>query len=132
MTPNSSRYKRNFYIWVSEQVHSLAKHRVECLNWEYLAQELVLVRSNQKNEIKSQLVILLAYLLKGPSPSSHHSIGSFTAITHQRDDLQDVLKENATLCQYDFPYTIEKVLDSEFICNSTLDFESVIGKGDNL
>ncbi|AFY59967.1 protein of unknown function DUF29 [Synechococcus sp. PCC 6312] len=129
---NSSEYKQNFYTWVSKQAHALASHGIECSNWKYPAQRLVSVEISQKNEIKSWLVTLLAHLLKWQSPSGHRSVGSLTALAYQRDDLQYVLKENESLRQYDFPYMIEKVLDSDFLCNSTLGFESIIGKGNNL
>jgi hypothetical protein len=119
-----------------------------------LAQELVI---SEKNEIKSRLVVLLTHLLKWQYQLSKRLISWFTTIANQRDDLQDLLNENPGLRRFvpallvkayrnarreaaaetglgikifpdDCAYGIEQVLDTMFICDTTVDFEWTINR----
>jgi hypothetical protein len=110
---------------------------------------------SEKNELKNRLIILLTHLLKWQYQSSKRSIGWFTTIANQRDDLQDLLNEKPSLKQYvpDIlpksyrnarrevsaetglvlstfseicPYDIQEILNPEFLCNTTDDFERAI------
>lgn len=108
-----------------------------------------------KKELKSCLIVLLAHLLKWQYQADKRSISWFTTIANQGDDLQDLLEENPSLRQYvpdllnkayrnarreaavetgltlvKFPdiclYEIEQILNAEFICDTTKDFEKAI------
>ncbi|MFN5515361.1 MAG: DUF29 domain-containing protein [Cyanobacteriota bacterium] len=159
MALNQSLYEQDFYTWTSEQAQALAQRRVELLDWEHLAQELVFIGASEKNEIKNRLVVLLSHLLKWCYQPSKRSISWFTTIANQRDDLQDLLTENPGLRQFvpgllvrayrnarreaaaetglraetfpeDCSYVIEQVLNAEFICDTSADFEWTVRKGD--
>jgi hypothetical protein len=157
MAFHKSLYDQDFYTWAEEQAEALAHRRVELLDWEHLAQELVFMGISEKNEIKSGLVVLLTHLLKWQYQPNRRSINWFTSVANQRDDLQDLLSENPGLQRFvpdlmtkayrnaqrqaaaetglgiktfpeDFPYEVDQVLDSTFVCDTTMDFEWAISQ----
>jgi hypothetical protein len=153
----SSPYETDFIDWLNQQKLALLNRDVTALDWENLAEELDAMGISEKNELKNRLMILLTHLLKWQYQSSKRSISWFTTIANQRDDLQDLLTEKPSLKQYipdilpkayrnarreasaetglklgSFPETyssnIEDILNPEFLCNTTDDFErAVIG-----
>ena len=155
MKSNQSLYDQDFYTWAEEQAQALTQRKVELLDWEHLAQELVFMGISERNEIKSRLVVLLTHLLKWQYQPSKRSINWFTTIANQRDDLQDLLSENPGLQRFvpdlmtkayrnarrqaaaetglgintfpeDCAYGVEQVLDEMFLCDTTADFEWAI------
>lgn len=155
--PKSPLYETDFMDWLTQQKLALASRDITALDWENLAEELDSMGISEKNELKNRLIILLTQLLKWQYQSSKRSISWFTTIANQRDDLQDLLTEKPSLKQYipdilpkayrnarreasaetglklgSFPETyssnIEEILNPEFLCNTTDDFErAVIG-----
>lgn len=153
----SSLYVTDFPTWLDRQILALKYRNGEILDWDNLAQELTIMGISEKNELKSRLIVLLAHLLKWQYQADKQSISWFTTIANQRDDLQDLLEENPGLRQYvpellikayrnarreaaaetglkleTFPdvysYGIEQILNAEFVCNTTEDFEKAITK----
>ena len=153
----SSLYEQDFLAWLTQQQSALAHRDVTALDWENLAEELDAMGMGEKNELKSRLVILLVHLLKWQHQPTKHSISWFTAIANQRDDLQDLLDEKPSLYQYlpdiltksyrnarreasaetgitltnfdeTCPYNIEEILNHQFLCNTTDDFERAIAQ----
>lgn len=151
----SSLYVTDFLTWLDQQISALKHKNGDILDWDNLAQELTIMGISEKNELKSRLIVLLAHLLKWQYQADKRSISWFTTIANQRDDLQDLLEENPGLRQYvpdllnkayrnarreaaaetglglaNFPdvclYKIEQILNSEFICDTTKDFEKAI------
>ncbi|MTJ07931.1 DUF29 domain-containing protein [Anabaena sp. UHCC 0204] len=148
----SSLYEQDFMAWLTQQKSALASRDVTALDWENLAEELDVMGISEKNELKNRLTVLLTHLLKWQYQSPKRSISWFTTIANQRDDLQDLLNEKPSLKQYipdilpkayrnsrreasaetnfnlsTFPetcaYNIEEILNPEFLCNTTEDFE---------
>ena len=152
----SSLYIADFSTWLNQQVAALKHRNVDNLDWDNLAQELTIMGIREKNELKSRLIVLLTNLLKWQYQSKKRSISWFTTIANQRDDLQDLLSESPGLRQYvpdllnrayrnarreaaaetglglvNFPdacfYEIEQILNAEFLCDTTEDFEKAMG-----
>jgi hypothetical protein len=153
--PKSPLYETDFMDWLTQQKLALASRDITAFDWENLAEELDSMGISEKNELKNRLIILLTHLLKWQYQSSKRSIGWFTTIANQRDDLQDILNEKPSLKQYvpDIlpksyrnarrevsaetglvlstfseicPYDIQEILNPEFLCNTTDDFERAI------
>jgi len=147
----SSLYETDFLAWINQQQLALTSRDVTALDWENLAEELDAMGIREKNELKNRLVVLLAHLLKWQYQSPKRSISWFTTIANQRDDVQDFLAEKPSLQQYipdilakayrnarreasaetglglatfleTCPYSIEEILNPEFLCNTTDDF----------
>ncbi|MBD2666140.1 hypothetical protein B6N60_01824 [Richelia sinica FACHB-800] len=154
----SSLYETDFLAWINQQQLALSSRDITALDWENLAEELDAMGIREKNELKNRLVVLIAHLLKWQHQPAKRSISWFTTIANQRDDLKDLLAEKPSLNQYIpdilskayrnarreasaetglalaiFPetctYNIEEILNHEFLCNTTNDFErSLEGK----
>ena len=151
----SPLYETDFMDWLTQQKLALASQDITALDWENLAEELDSMGISEKNELKNRLIILLTHLLKWQYQSSKRSISWFTTIANQRDDLQDLLNEKPSLKQYipDIshkayrnarreasaetglvlstfseicPYDIQEILNPEFLCNTTDDFEKAM------
>ena len=152
----SSLYVADFSTWLNQQVSALKHRDGDNLDWDNLAQELIVMGISEKNELKSRLVVLLTHLLKWQYQANKRSISWFTTIANQRDDLQDLLSESPGLQPYvpellikayrnarreaaaetglglvNFPdacfYEIEQILNAEFLCDTTEDFEKAMG-----
>ncbi|MBG0742413.1 MAG: hypothetical protein RLZZ29_1672 [Cyanobacteriota bacterium] len=153
--PDSSLYISDFLTWLNHQISALKHRNGDILDWDNLAEELTLMGISEKNELKSRLIALLSHLLKWQYQADKRSVSWFTTIANQRDDLQDLLEENPGLGKYIpdllskayrnarrvaaaetgmelaiFPdvccYKIEQILNPQFICNTTKDFQKAI------
>ena len=153
----SSLYEKDFLAWLTQQQSALTNRNVAALDWENLAEELDAMGIREKNELKNRLVVLLAHLLKWQHQPIKRSVSWFTTIANQRDDLQDLLDEKPSLRQYlpdiltksyrnarreasaetgiplsnfgeTCPYNIEEILNHQFLCNTTDDFERAIDR----
>ncbi|MEH2361342.1 DUF29 domain-containing protein [Nostoc sp.] len=153
----SSLYEQDFLAWLTQQQSALANRDVAALDWDNLAEELDAMGIREKNELKNRLVVLLAHLLKWQHQPTKLSVSWFTTIANQRDDLHDLLDEKPSLRQYlpdiltkayrnarreasaetgitltnfgeNCPYKIEEILNHQFLCNTTDDFERAIDK----
>jgi hypothetical protein len=154
---HSSLYETDFLAWINQQQLALTNRDLTALDWENLVEELDAMGIREKNELKNRLVVLLAHLLKWQYQPTKRSISWFTTIANQRDDLQDLLAEKPSLQQYipdilpkayrnarreasaetglvlatfleACPYSIEEILNPEFLCNTTDDFEKAMNK----
>lgn len=154
---DSSLYETDFFAWIQHQQLALTNRDVKSLDWENLAEEIDAMGIREKNELKNRLVVLLAHLLKWQYQSTKCSISWFTTIANQRDDLRDLLAEKPSLQQYipdilpkayrnarreasaetglglatfleTCPYSIEEILNPEFLCNTTDDFAKAMDR----
>jgi len=55
-------YEQDFYTWTEQQAHALARHQLESLDWEHLADELP---ASQKSRSKKSLAGSLGGSLVG-------------------------------------------------------------------
>jgi len=153
--PKSQLYETDFVGWLNQQKSALVSQDITALDWENLAEELDAMGIREKNELKNRLVVLITHLLKWEYQETKRSISWFTTIANQRDDIQDLLSEKPSLNQYipdilpkayrnarreasaetglllaTFPetcsYNIEEILNPEFLCKTTDDFDRAI------
>jgi hypothetical protein len=150
-----SLYHTDFHTWLSHQHHALTHRDSTALDWDNLAAEINDMGVSERNELKNRLLVLLLHLLKWQYQSPRRSISWFTTIANQRDDLLDLLAASPSLSQYtpellgkayrnarraaaaetglslntfppSCPYPLDQLLDPEFICNTTADFETAL------
>jgi hypothetical protein len=153
----SSLYVTDFLGWLSQQELALKNRDGASLDWENLAEELAEMGISERNELKNRLIVLLVHLLKWQYQPNKRSVSWFTTIANQRDDLQDLLSESPGLRQYIpnilakayrnarreasaetglgltvfeevCPYGINQILNTEFVCDTTEDFEKAMIK----
>lgn len=57
-------YDRDLQLWIEQTIQQLQSHEFEALDIEHLIEELVDLGKSEKNTLRSNLMILLAHLLK--------------------------------------------------------------------
>lgn len=57
-------YDKDFQLWIDETIASLKNRDFDALDIEHLIEELADLGKSEKRELESNLVVLLAYLLK--------------------------------------------------------------------
>lgn len=57
-------YDRDLQLWIEQTIQQLKNHEFESLDIEHLIEELVDLGKSEKNALRSNLMILLAHLLK--------------------------------------------------------------------
>lgn len=57
-------YNRDLQQWIEQTIQQLRNHEFEALDIEHLIEELVDLGKSEKNALRSNLMILLAHLLK--------------------------------------------------------------------
>ena len=57
-------YDRDLQLWIEQTIQQLQSHEFEALDIEHLIEELVDLGKSEKNALRSNLMILLAHLLK--------------------------------------------------------------------
>jgi hypothetical protein len=61
---SNTLYDRDLQLWIEQTIDYLKKREFESLDIEHLIEELVDLGKSEKNTLKSNLMILLAHLLK--------------------------------------------------------------------
>ena len=61
---NLSLYERDYYLWLENTTKLIQQQRFNEIEWDYLLEELGDVGNSEKRALVSNLVILLAHLLK--------------------------------------------------------------------
>jgi hypothetical protein len=94
-------YDRDFYRWTIEQVTVLRNRRFELealgVDWTNIAEELEGLGRSDKRELRSRLSMLLLHLLKWQYQPLHQSTSWRLTIADQRDAIDELLKESASL-----------------------------------
>lgn len=57
-------YDRDLQLWIQQTIQQLQNHEFEALDIEHLIEELVDLGRSERNTLRSNLMILLAHLLK--------------------------------------------------------------------
>lgn len=139
-----SLYKTDFYAWTQKQVELLRHQKWSELDLPNLVEEIESLGKQQQSELRNRLSILINHLLKWEYQSQKRSRSWFSTIRVQRIDIIDLLAENPSLKPYlkeglekayqkgvalaagetnlsertfqkNCPYTIEQILDNQFL-----------------
>lgn len=103
---DASLYERDYHAWLSTQARSLREHRMEEIDASNLAEELADMARSARKAVKSQVVRLMANLLKwsiekdfrerNPSAANRW----LASIRNARDEIRDDLAESPSLTAY--------------------------------
>src|ERR1700684_4714536 len=96
VAPESS-YDRDFYAWANEQVALLRAGKLAQADLEHIAEEIESMGRTEKRELISRLTVLLLHLLKWRFQPEFRSRSWRLSIDGQRLDIEDLLKDNASL-----------------------------------
>jgi len=138
-------YADDFYAWTQQQADALrrqARHDAgNEIDWENLAEEIESLGKRDRREVRSRLALILQHLLKWKYQPERQSRDWRNSIRTQRRDLSYVIEDSPSLRPYqaeilteayadgrrealeetgirmpeDCPWTIEQVLDPDFL-----------------
>ncbi|MBC8120692.1 MAG: DUF29 domain-containing protein [Gemmatimonadaceae bacterium] len=98
--PTQSLYEADFYRWGIEQAALIRARKWEELDIENLAEEIESLGKQQRQEVRSRLVVLIGHLLKWEYQPQKRSQSWFRTIRVQRKELGILMRENPSLQPY--------------------------------
>lgn len=142
--PDPADYERDFSLWIERQVELLREKKFEQLDLEHVIEELNYMAAKVRRELRSRLRMLIMHLLKCEFQPARKSRSWLDTLAEQRDEIRDIIKESPSLEKHiqhyadqayeaacnravlqtglprsSFPaanpYTIDQLLDSEFV-----------------
>ena len=93
----SGLYEKDFYAWTEAQAKFIKEKSFDKLDLTHLAEEIIIMGAKEKSELKNRLAQLLMDLLKWKYQPSRQSRSWSNTIYDQREELQDLLKDNPSL-----------------------------------
>jgi hypothetical protein len=139
-----SLYERDFLLWLENTTKLLKEQRFTELDLENLIEEIEDMGKSQRSALESNLVVILLHLLKWKYQPEKHSNSWKASIREHRRRIRSQFKDSPSLKRYfaeifvecygdarglaadetglelvtfpkDLPFTIEQVLDSDFL-----------------
>ncbi|MBE9224411.1 DUF29 domain-containing protein [Phormidium sp. LEGE 05292] len=139
-----SLYKTDFVAWTEQTVKLINAREFSQVDWEAVVEEIESLGKSDRRELKSRLEVLLQHLLKWQYQSNLRSSSWQNTIDEQRNRILDLLTDSPSLQPYlsevvpesyhrgkkaasnetklpintfpvDCPYSIDEILDSEFL-----------------
>jgi hypothetical protein len=137
-------YETDFALWVAEQIKAMQQGRFEAVDWENVIEELQSLGVSEKRALGSQLRRLIMHLLKWHYQPDKRSRSWEASITSARNEIEQLLELSPSLKTYilqtlskeyqrarreaqcdtglpvgafpaQCPYTLEQLLDSEYM-----------------
>jgi hypothetical protein len=137
-------YEEDFALWSAEQAALIRAGKFERVDLENVAEEIESLGTSDRHQIANRLEVLLTHLLKWERQPEHRSRSGSSTIRSQREAILDLLEESPSLKPYPAtqiakryprardkaaeettiflnnfpetcPYTIEQVLDPDFL-----------------
>lgn len=91
-------YDKDFYAWTQEQVTLIKRNTLDKLDIKHLCEELQLMGTREKSELRNLLRVLLMHLLKWQYKPNYINRKSWQfTIEEQRDELIELLNDNPSL-----------------------------------
>ena len=90
-------YDRDFLAWTQDQADALRRRSSNELDWENLLEEVESLGKQQRNELRSHLIVLLVHLLKWRAQPARRGRSWELTIREQRKEAERILRENPSL-----------------------------------
>jgi hypothetical protein len=99
MHPNTDLYVQDFYTWCLEQATLLEARDADALDWEHLAEEMMILAGSERRALRSFLRGLLLHLLKWQYQPTMRQTGHSwqTSIKNGRREVRDLLEDEPGL-----------------------------------
>jgi hypothetical protein len=98
---HSSLYENDFYTWAIDTACKIREHRFDELepeDWEFVAEEIDDLGKSQRDALRSQMVRLLAHLLKWQfAPRAGHENSWRASIESARMEIGEIIEKNPGL-----------------------------------
>jgi hypothetical protein len=103
-------YEQDFQLWIDQTIRQLQNHEFDALDIEHLVEELTDLGKAEKNALKSNLIVLLAHLLKltvqSDAPDTMKS-SWYNSVDEHRQRVKNALIETPSLRSF-LPEATEK------------------------
>src|SRR5437868_2639214 len=90
-------YEQDFLAWTEDQADALRRRSVNELDWENLLEEVESLGRQERNELRSHLIVLLVHLLKWRVQPDRRTRSWALSIAEQRREAERLLGENPSL-----------------------------------
>jgi hypothetical protein len=100
MSQQTTLYDTDFYVWTQEQAALLRDGKARDLDWTNLAEEMESVGASEKRTIASQLLRLLAHLLKWCYEPTHRGHSWQDSINDARVQIELTVETSPSLHTY--------------------------------
>ncbi|MGH6913734.1 MAG: DUF29 domain-containing protein [Geminicoccales bacterium] len=90
-------YEEDLYAWSQEQAALLRARRTEGLDWGNLAEEIAVVRRNERRELESRLCVILLHLLKWQGQPELRGASWRQTLRTQRREIRKLLEQSPSL-----------------------------------
>jgi hypothetical protein len=90
-------YETDIVAWAIEQAALLRSGHLSDIDALHIAEEIESVASSERRELKNDLAVLIAHLLKWKFQASRRSKSWHTTIKVQREEISDALEEIPSL-----------------------------------
>lgn len=107
--PTPTLYEQDFQLWIAQTIHQLQTGDYKSLDIEHLVEELVDLGKSEKNVLESNVMILLAHLLKlfvQPDAPEMMKNSWYRSIIEHRERIIKALDDTPSLLNY-LPTIIE-------------------------
>lgn len=140
-------YETDFVRWAETTAELLRTKNYACVDWANLIEEIEDMSRRERKRLKSNLIVILLYLLKWQHQPEQRTGSWRSSIREHRRRVKDDLKDSPSLMPYlheiftecysnardqaadetglsltafptDCPYTVEQTLDSEYLPTS--------------
>lgn len=138
-------YDKDFYLWTQNTAEQIRQRQFDGVDWDNLIEEIEALGRSEKRAIRSYLIVVIKHLLKWQYQPEQRSGSWRASIRNSRGYLQELLDENPSLkgdflleslpkaykkareeasdettiyrenFPEDCPYSIEQLLDSDFL-----------------
>ena len=90
-------YEQDYFAWTQDQADALRRRSVNELDWDNLLEEVEGLGRQERNELRSHLIILMVHLLKWRLQPERRGRSWALTIAEQRREAENVLAENPSL-----------------------------------
>lgn len=99
-------YETDFNLWIEQTVNQLKSGDIKGLDLDNLIEEIESMGRNNKREVRSRLIVLMAHLLKWQHQPEKQSNSWIYTIKEQRLQLKLILQDSPSLKPF-----LQQVLD---------------------
>ena len=90
-------YERDFFAWTQAQADALKRRSVGELDWDNVREEIESLGKQERNELRSHLIVLLVHLLKWRLQPERRGRSWALSVKEQRREIERLLRENPSL-----------------------------------
>lgn len=90
-------YEQDYFAWTEEQADALRRRSINELDWDNLLEEVESLGRQERNELRSHLIVLMVHLLKWNVQPERRGRSWALTIAEQRREAERVLAENPSL-----------------------------------